>query len=529
VVQFAAQNYTSNGVAVNQWDWTFHTGATASGQNTTFTYPTAGTYNVKLHSVSPDGCIGDSIKQVVVNPLPSVAVVADSLAVCPGANATFNIASPLAGATYNWYTTATGGTALTTSGNIVIGANGTSFTVNNVSAYADYYVEGVSSAGCTSLTRQKVRLRFLPALPQAVVTYTGATATTVTFSWTAVPGAVSYSVSTDGINWSTPSSGATGLTHTVSPVGTLQKATLYVRVNGALACQASISVPVSGCSNSSATVVNNTISVCTGTTATFTIQSPISGITYNWYNAATGGTLVGTGSTFISPAISGTTSFYVEQVSSAGCTGSPRTQVTANILPPLAPPVITNPVSDVDRTVNSVTFRWAAVPGAASYQVSIENTNTGAFTTWVTPSSGATGLSHTVSGLAPLQNVCIKVRAIGTIACQTSEAGPVCATARPDAIFIPNTFTPNGDGKNDMLTAYGFAIQTIQFMVFNQWGEKIHEITTSAQNSATGEFTIWDGKYKGKVQPVGVYVYAAKITLKDGTVINKSGALNIVR
>jgi hypothetical protein len=65
-------------------------------------------------------------------------------------------------------------------------------------------------------------------------------------------------------------------------------------------------------------------------------------------------------------------------------------------------------------------------------------------------------------------------------------------------------------------------------MVFNQWGEKIHEVTTSAQGPSAG-FTLWDGKTDGKVQPVGVYVYAAKITLKDGTVVNKSGALNIVR
>jgi len=528
-VQFNAQNFTSNGVAVNAWTWTFHTGATATGQNTTFTYPTAGTYNVKLHSVSPDFCIGDSIKQVVVNALPSVSVVTDSIAVCPGASATFNIASPLAGATYKWYTAATGGTEITAGGNIVIGANGTSFTINNVSASADYWVEAISSSGCASTSRQKVRLRFLPTLPQTTVTYTGGTATTVSFSWTAVAGATGYQVSTNnGTTWLTPSSGATGLTHTVTGVSTLTSVTLVVRVLGALSCQNSVSAPVSGCSISQASVVNNTISVCTGTSATFTIQSPVSGVTYNWYSAATGGTLLGTGTTFNSPAVSGTTSFFVEQVSGS-CVGSPRTQVTANILPPLAPAVITNPVSDADRTINSVTFRWTAVPGAASYQVSIENTATGTFTTWVTPSSGATGLSHTVSGLTPLQKVCIKVRAIGTIACQTSESGPVCGDARPDNIFIPNTFTPNGDGKNDVLSAYGFAIQSIQFMVFNQWGEKIYEATNASMNASTGEFRLWDGKYKGKVQPVGVYVYAAKITLKDGTVINKSGALNIVR
>lgn len=527
---FAGEQLTSNGVAVNKWDWTFPGGSTATGQNTTFSFPTAGTFPVKLHTTSPDGCIGDSIKNVVVNPLPTVAVVNDSLAVCPNANATFNIQSPASGVTYNWYPTATGGTAITSSANIVVGANGVSLTINNVTASADYYVEAVSAAGCASGTRVKVRLRFLPVLAKPVVTYTGGTATTASFSWTAVPGAVSYEVSiNNGSTWSTPSSGATGLTHTVSGLTTLQSVTLIVRANGALACQSAISDPVPGCAISAATVVNNVVSVCTGTSATFTVQSPVAGVTYNWYSAATGGTLVGTGTTFTSPAVSGTTSFYLEQVSSGGCVGAPRTQVTANILAPLAPTVITSPVPDADRTVNTVTFRWSAVPGAASYEVSVQLSPTGPFSAYVVPSSGATGLSHTVTGLTPLQQVCIKVRAIGSISCQTSEAGPVCGAAKPDNIFIPNTFTPNGDNKNDVLIAYGYAIQGIQFMVFNQWGEKIHEVNTNAQNSATGGFVLWDGKYQGKVQPVGVYVYAAKITLKDGTVINKSGALNIVR
>jgi trimeric autotransporter adhesin len=196
--------------------------------------------------------------------------------------------------------------------------------------------------------------------------------------------------------------------------------------------------------------------------------------------------------------------------------------VTANILPPLTVTTVTAPFSLA--TVNSITWQWTAVPGAATYQVSLDNG-----TTWITPSSGSTGLTHTLGGLAPLVQKCLMVRAIGTIACQTSQSAAVCATTKPDNIFIPNTFTPNNDGKNDVLTMYGWAIQSVHFMVFNQWGEKIHEVTTTAQNSSTGGFTVWDGKYKGTVQPVGVYVYTAKITLKDGVIVEKSGPLNIVR
>ncbi len=521
---FTGESTTANGVAISTWDWTFHTGATATGQVASLAFPTPGTYNVNLHTKTPDGCIGDSVKQVVVNPRPVADVISDSIAVCAGTDATFTIQTPLAGATYNWYTTASGGTPITTGTGFTVSPNGTTFTVHNVTASGTYYAEGLSSSGCISNSRVEVEVELVTQFAQPVVTATGSTATSVTFSWTAVTGATGYEVSLDnGTTWITPSSGATGLTHTVSGLGTLATATIQVRAIGSLPCQANTSVPVSGCANSSATVVTATVQVCTGTAATFTIQSPVAGITYNWYDAATGGTLIGTGSTFTTPGISGTTNYYVEQVSTTGsnCVGSPRTQVTATILAPLATPVVT--VVPADITANSITFRWTAIAGATAYQVSIDN---GA--TWIAPSSGNTGLFHLVSGLTPSQQVCILVRAVGTIACQTSTSASVCERAKPDVIFIPNTFTPNNDGKNDVLVAYGWAIQSIQFLVFNQWGEKIHEITSNTQD-ANGGFMVWDGKYQGKIQPVGVYAYVAKITQKDGTVVQKSGPLNIVR
>jgi hypothetical protein len=689
--QFAG-DAAASGSPVGKWKWTFHDGSTTLGQNSSFLYNTPGTYNVKLSTITKDGCLGDSIKPVVVNPRPTAAVVTNKIDVCPGGSATFNIQGPLAGATYVWYTAATGGTPIATGGNYTLNADGTTFTVSNVTALTEYWVEAVSSIGCVSFTRVKVEADILPLLPPTVVSVTGSTAntvsvswtavsgaigyqvsvnggvfvtpssgatgtthtvtglgildsvnvvvrvvgalacqnstsayvtgcsnsapnvvtnsisictngtatfnvqgatsnitytwynaltggtavgtgtsfttptltattnyylehvsaagclgsprtqvtatvlsplavavpvvssstpTTVTFTWTAIAGATAYEVSVNGGPFITPSSGATGLTHTVTGLSTLQSACIVVRTTGALACQQSTSASVCGCANSSATVTNPTVSVCTGTPATFTIQSPVFGVTYNWYSALTGGTLLGTGNSFISPSVSGTTNFYVEQVSGGGCVGTPRTQVTATILAPLPAPVVT--VADADRTINAITFRWTAVAGAVGYLVSVDGA------TFVVPSSGSTGLSHTVSGLTPLKQVCIVVRALGTIACQNSESASVCSTTRPDQIYIPNTFTPNGDGKNDQLIAYGFAIQSIRFMVFNQWGEKIHEINNSTMDVSNGGFVIWDGKAGGKVQPIGVYVYATTIVLKDGTTIQKSGALNIVR
>ena len=676
IAQISGENMTENGIIVNNWAWTFHNSTTATGQNTSFTYNTPGTYNIKLRTITPDGCIGDSTKSVIVNPRPVVNVVADSLVVCLGSDTTIRVLNPITGAFYNWYTTLTGGTPVFT---------GPNYTITNVTAPAIYYIEGVSAFGCNSVTRKKVAVSVYQPLVQTTASFTSSTATSVSFSWSAVPNAASYQVSVSGgpfitpssgttglthivtgvgtlqsicivvkaigtvscqnstsqsvcgcansaaqvvtdslavctgtsaifniqspvtgltyswfstqtggtalatgpsftatnvtgttvywveqsngtcigsprtrvvvsvftplttttvtspaasstattvtFNWTavpnavgyqvsigggafvTPSSGATGLTHVVTGLGTLQQVCIVVRAIGANSCQNSTSASVCGCTNSAAVVTPTTISICNGTTTTFAVQSPVTGITYRWYTSATGGTPIFTGASFTTPAISATTTYYVEQANTTtGCTSSTRTSVVVTVLPPLAQAAVR-----VDSVgANFVTFGWNAVPGAASYQVSLDNG-----VTWITPSSGATGLSHTAAPLTPLQEVTLIVRAIGNIPCQNSISNPVTGRARPDQIFIPNTFTPNGDGINDVLLVYGYTIRSMQFMVFNQWGNKVFE----SNNQTNG----WDGRYKGKMQPSGVYMYVSKMTLIDGSVVSRKGSINLVR
>jgi gliding motility-associated-like protein len=88
-------------------------------------------------------------------------------------------------------------------------------------------------------------------------------------------------------------------------------------------------------------------------------------------------------------------------------------------------------------------------------------------------------------------------------------------------VFIPNMFTPNGDGKNDVLMAYGNYITKIEMRIFNQWGQLIKVIN----NPNTG----WDGTHNGKPQPVGVYVFTLRANLADGTEINKKGSITLLR
>lgn len=96
--------------------------------------------------------------------------------------------------------------------------------------------------------------------------------------------------------------------------------------------------------------------------------------------------------------------------------------------------------------------------------------------------------------------------------------GPCC-----DNIFIPNAFSPNGDGKNDVfriVTAAGFEL--IQLEVFDRWGNKIWS-TLDARNG-------WNGTYKGKDCDLDTYYYIFRYNcLTTGEKMMKKGDVILVR
>ena len=88
--------------------------------------------------------------------------------------------------------------------------------------------------------------------------------------------------------------------------------------------------------------------------------------------------------------------------------------------------------------------------------------------------------------------------------------------------FIPNAFTPNGDGINDkfqipLLDNY----RLTHFTVYNRWGE----IVFNAQGSRTD----WDGKFKGLPQPHAVYVYFLELVSPTGKKITRRGTVMLIR
>lgn len=89
-------------------------------------------------------------------------------------------------------------------------------------------------------------------------------------------------------------------------------------------------------------------------------------------------------------------------------------------------------------------------------------------------------------------------------------------------IYVPNAFTPNGDGVNDLFRVRGGAgIQEFLLQIFNRWGELVFETTDIQQG--------WDGTYRGKPQPPGTYAFYVRAVFTNGEVFEQKGSLHLIR
>jgi len=90
------------------------------------------------------------------------------------------------------------------------------------------------------------------------------------------------------------------------------------------------------------------------------------------------------------------------------------------------------------------------------------------------------------------------------------------------ALFLPNSFTPNGDGLNDNFIPKGFGLSTesYSFLIFNRWGEVVFETNNILEG--------WDGYFKGKLLSTGVYAWRADFTDLNGKEYRRKGQMNIL-
>jgi gliding motility-associated-like protein len=121
-----------------------------------------------------------------------------------------------------------------------------------------------------------------------------------------------------------------------------------------------------------------------------------------------------------------------------------------------------------------------------------------------------------------IDSVIYKVRVSDSHGCFGDDFMVIRIMKSGPEIFVPSAFTPNSDGKNDILKPMTVGITTLQyFKVFNRWGQMLFSTTTIGKG--------WDGRFNGQEQPAGAYVYEAEGWDFKGAKILRKGTVVLIR
>lgn len=145
---------------------------------------------------------------------------------------------------------------------------------------------------------------------------------------------------------------------------------------------------------------------------------------------------------------------------------------------------------------------------------------------WVPP---ATGLSCTN---CPNPSVTVKdnsyyvLNISNNYGCITSDTIQIFVFCKSAQVFIPNAFTPDGDGLNDVLMVRGKGIIVKTFRIFNRWGELVFEKTNFDPNDPKYG---WDGKVRGVPATPDVFVYTADVICDNGVIYTYKGNSTLLK
>ena len=92
-----------------------------------------------------------------------------------------------------------------------------------------------------------------------------------------------------------------------------------------------------------------------------------------------------------------------------------------------------------------------------------------------------------------------------------------------NSFIVPNAFSPNNDGLNDVYQITGMknCIGDFRIVIYDRWGEKVYESNDLTKG--------WNGTYRGKELNEGVFVYFISGTMKNGELLSKKGNITLVR
>jgi gliding motility-associated-like protein len=178
------------------------------------------------------------------------------------------------------------------------------------------------------------------------------------------------------------------------------------------------------------------------------------------------------------------------------------------------------PLPTATATVNPISI----ISGGSS-PVNMEYTGAIVSYNW-SPTANLSCTTCPVPVASPRTTTDYRVDIVDRYGCANTGNVTVRVICQDENFFIPNTFSPNGDGSNDRFYPRGRGLFSIKALrVFNRWGELVFEKRDFAVNDASQG---WDGMYKGRKAPADVYVYQAEIFCNNGELLKLSGNIALI-
>jgi gliding motility-associated-like protein len=472
---------TLTGSGASTYSWLPTSGLSSTSGATVSASPTVTTTYTLTGSAG--ACTASSTITINVASVSSLSIVAGSTLICPNGSGTALIAS--GGSTYTW----SPGSQMTST----IQANPLNTTT--------YTVIGQSAAGCATIPAV-ITVSVSPAINATLTASSPSVCLTKTVSISAMPvgGAYTYTwLPVSSIQGSNAGSSIIAKpTSTATVVYTLTISTGLCNETATISLQVFNCVPPV---SSFSTLTNDSICTkgCVSFTATSTGLQPFN---YQWFFP--GGTPP--------------TSNNSDPVICYGSPGSyPVSLITGNAFGNDTL-LMTNYINVTDTpSVHAFGDTLISVGQTAPIKV----TGNGITYYW-SPDNGTIACatcSNTV--VQPTVTTHYIVTASNSPYCKRKDSVLVKVDFTCGDFFIPNVFSPNGDGLNDDINIHGFCIYTYHLKIFNRWGEIVFE-TTDKTNG-------WDGTFRGKALDTGVFVYTVDGITIERKPFSKKGNITLLR
>jgi gliding motility-associated-like protein len=188
-----------------------------------------------------------------------------------------------------------------------------------------------------------------------------------------------------------------------------------------------------------------------------------------------------------------------------------------------------NPTDDTSMTITlnqspTASFIYSPTTPKENTPYEFTNTSIGATNYKWEFGDGDTLLTTSMLPISHIYNTAgsyaVCLIAFNQYGCSDTLCQQVTAIISP-LVDVPNAFSPNGDGTNDLVYVKGYGVGKITWRIYNRWGQLVF----TSLNINTG----WDGRYKGDIQPQDVYAYILNIEFTDGTKTSKKGDITLLR